>query len=59
MPSATKDTLKGTFHETKGKAKQMAGNLTDNPKLKARGLAEKAAGKAQRKLGEIKKVIGA
>jgi uncharacterized protein YjbJ (UPF0337 family) len=58
MPSATKDKIEGTFHEVKGKAKQIAGNLTDNPKLKAKGLVEKTAGKAQRKMGEIKKVIG-
>ena len=47
------------FDEAKGKLKQVAGKETDNPKLEAKGVAEKLAGKAERKLGEIKKVAGA
>ena len=58
MKSSTKDKVKGTFHDAKGKAKEMAGNITDNPKLEAKGKAEKIAGKAQKKIGEVKKVLG-
>lgn len=58
MSSSLKDKVKGTLHEAKGKAKELAGKLTDNPKLQAKGVVEKTAGKAQRKLGEIKKVLG-
>jgi len=58
MKSSTKDKVKGTFHDTKGKAKEMAGKITDNPKLEAKGKAEKIAGKAQKKIGEVKKVLG-
>lgn len=59
MSSALKDKVKGTLHEAKGKIKEVAGKITDNPKLEAKGVVEKLAGKAERKLGEIKKVIGA
>jgi len=58
MKSSTKDKVKGTFHDAKGKAKEMAGKITDNPKLEAKGKAEKIAGKAQKKIGEVKKVLG-
>jgi len=36
-----KDKVKGTFHEAKGKVKETAGKITDNPKLEARGTAER------------------
>ena len=58
MSSSLKDKVKGTLHQAKGKAKELAGKLTDNPKLQAKGVVEKTAGKAQRKLGQIKKVLG-
>ncbi len=38
--------------------KEMAGKITDNPKLEAKGKAEKIAGKTQKKIGEVKKVLG-
>jgi len=53
-----KDKVKGTFHEAKGKVKEMAGEFTDNPKLEVKGKAEKIAGKAQEKIGQVKKVLG-
>jgi uncharacterized protein YjbJ (UPF0337 family) len=58
MKSSMNDKVKGAFHEAKGKAKEMAGKITDNPKLEAKGKAEKITGKAQEKLGQIKKVMG-
>ena len=58
MKSSMKDKVKGTFHEAKGKVKEMAGEITDNPKLEAKGKAEKIAGKAQKKIGQLKKVLG-
>ena len=53
-----KDKVEGTIHEAKGKAKEVAGKITDNPKLKVKGTAEKIAGKVQKKVGEVKKVLG-
>jgi uncharacterized protein YjbJ (UPF0337 family) len=58
MESSTKDKLEGTFHEVKGKAKEVAGKVSDNPKLEAEGTGEKMDGKIQEKIGEIKKVLG-
>jgi uncharacterized protein YjbJ (UPF0337 family) len=58
MESSTKDKLEGTFHEVKGKAKEVAGKVSNNPELEAEGTGEKMDGKIQEKIGEIKKVLG-
>jgi uncharacterized protein YjbJ (UPF0337 family) len=58
MKSSMKDKVKGTFHEAKGKVKEMAGKITDTPKLEAEGKGEKIAGKVQEKIGQVKKVLG-
>ena len=58
MKSSAKDKTEGTFHEVKGKIKEIAGKLSDNPKLEDEGTAEKIAGKVQGKIGEVKKVLG-
>jgi uncharacterized protein YjbJ (UPF0337 family) len=42
----------------KGKIKQAAGKISDNPKLEAEGAVEKMSGKVQEKLGQVKKVFG-
>ena len=57
MKSSTKDKVEGTFHDAKGKVKEIAGKITDNPKLEAKGKAEKIAGKVQEKVGQVKKVL--
>jgi uncharacterized protein YjbJ (UPF0337 family) len=56
MKSSIRDKAEGTFHEVKGKVKEVAGELSDNPKLEAEGTGEKIAGKVQKKIGQIKKV---
>jgi uncharacterized protein YjbJ (UPF0337 family) len=58
MKSSSKDQVEGKFHEAKGKVKEMAGQITDNPKLAAEGTGEKIAGKVQEKIGDVKKVLG-
>jgi uncharacterized protein YjbJ (UPF0337 family) len=58
MKSSMKDKAEGTFHEMKGKVKEVAGKLSDNPKLEGAGIGEKLAGKAQQKMGQVKKVFG-
>lgn len=58
MKPSMKDKVEGTLHEMKGKVKEVAGKLSDNPKLQAEGTVEKIAGKAQSKMGEVKKVMG-
>jgi len=58
MKSSTKDKAEGTFHELKGKAKEIAGKVTDNPKLEAEGTGEKIVGKIQGKIGQVKNILG-
>jgi len=58
MKSGNKDKAEGTFHEAKGKVKEIAGKLSDNPKLEGEGTGEKLAGKVQKKIGQLKKVFG-
>jgi uncharacterized protein YjbJ (UPF0337 family) len=59
MKSSTKDEAQGKFHAVKGKVKEVAGKLSDNPNLEAEGTSEKIAGKFQEKVGQVKKVLGA
>jgi uncharacterized protein YjbJ (UPF0337 family) len=58
MKSSTQDQEEGTFHKIKGKVKEIAGELSDNPRLEAEGTDEKIAGKVQEKIGQVKKVLG-
>jgi uncharacterized protein YjbJ (UPF0337 family) len=58
MKSSTKDQAEGAFHQIKGKIKEVAGELSDNPKLEAEGTGEKIAGIVQEKIGQVKKVLG-
>jgi uncharacterized protein YjbJ (UPF0337 family) len=58
MKSSTQDQTEGMFHKVKGKVKEVAGELSDNPKLEAEGTAEKMAGTVQEKIGQVKKVAG-
>jgi len=58
MKSSMKDKVEGTFHEAKGKVKEVAGEISDNPNLEAKGKSEKIAGKVQEKIGQVKKVLG-
>jgi uncharacterized protein YjbJ (UPF0337 family) len=37
MKSSTKDQAEGKFHEVKGSIKEIAGKLSDNPKLEGEG----------------------
>lgn len=41
----------------KGKVKEETGKATRNPDLRDRGTIEKAGGKVQRKIGDVKKVF--
>jgi len=46
------------LHQVKGKIKEIAGKLSDNPELEAEGIDEKIAGKVQEKIGQVKEVLG-
>lgn len=57
MKRSTKDNAKGTFHELKGNVKLKVGRATNNSRLKAEGLGENLAGKVQKAVGKLEKVI--
>jgi len=58
MKSSTRDKAEAMFHKVKGKAKEVAGKLSDNPKLEVEGTFEKITGRVQEKVGQVKKVWG-
>jgi uncharacterized protein YjbJ (UPF0337 family) len=43
--------------KVKGAVKEKAGQVTNNPDLEAEGKAEHTAGKVEKKVGQIEKVI--
>ncbi len=57
LKPSTKDQITGKLHELKGKAKEKAGQVTNNPNLADEGQAEKIAGVIQKKVGQIEKVF--
>jgi uncharacterized protein YjbJ (UPF0337 family) len=57
MKPSTKDETTGKFHEVKGNVKEKIGRMTDNPRLEGEGIGEKVAGKVQKKIGQLEKVI--
>jgi uncharacterized protein YjbJ (UPF0337 family) len=57
MKRSTEDQAKGRFHEVKGKIKEKMGRLTNDPDLEGEGIGEKIAGKIQKKIGQVEKVI--
>ena len=46
--------MEGKKDELKGRAKEAAGDLTDNADLKREGRSDKAAGKAKQKVEDAK-----
>jgi uncharacterized protein YjbJ (UPF0337 family) len=58
MKNSHKDQAKGLFHQAKGSAKELAGKISGNLRLEAEGAFEKGAGKAQKKIGQVEKVLG-
>jgi uncharacterized protein YjbJ (UPF0337 family) len=57
MKSSTTDQVKGDLHQTKGKVKEKVGQAIGNPDLEAEGQNENLAGKIQKKVGQIEKVL--
>jgi uncharacterized protein YjbJ (UPF0337 family) len=58
MKSSTKDQAEGKFHKMKGRIKEAAGEISDNPKLEAEGTGERITGIVQETVGKVKKVLG-
>jgi uncharacterized protein YjbJ (UPF0337 family) len=58
MKTSTTDQVEGKLHKVKGEIKETTGELINDPYLEAEGNIEKKEGKAQEKVGQIKKVLG-
>jgi uncharacterized protein YjbJ (UPF0337 family) len=57
MSQSAKDKIQGAFHEVKGKVKEKAGQVTNNPNLESEGQVENLGGKLQKKVGQVEEVI--
>jgi uncharacterized protein YjbJ (UPF0337 family) len=58
MKTGEKDKVKGSFHETMGKIKEVTGKVTGKGDLEVAGNNERITGKIQKKSGQIKTVLG-
>ena len=56
MNPSTKDEIKGTILEEKGKVKETAGKVTNNPSLEAQAKPNRPRAKLKRKSGRSKSV---
>jgi uncharacterized protein YjbJ (UPF0337 family) len=57
MEDSTKDKIKGNVDQASGTVKEKLGQATNDPDLQDEGTGEKLKGKAQEKVGDIKKVF--
>lgn len=57
MKDSTHDKAEGTAKDLKGKVKEAAGKMTNNPNLRDEGRADQVEGKVQKKVGDIEKVF--
>jgi len=53
-----RDELEGKATAAKGKVKQAAGDLTDDPELHEEGVADEVAGKTQDTIGRARRKVG-
>ena len=58
MKSRIRDQAEGNLHQIKGNVTEGAGKLIDNPALEAKGTDEKIAGKVQKKISQVKELLG-
>lgn len=58
MKKSTSDQAVGAAKTAAGTVKKITGDLVGNPRLQATGKAQQIEGRAQRKIGQIKKVLG-
>ena len=57
MDSPNKQKADGVLDEAKGKAKQAAGDLTDNASLHTEGQKDEAKGKMKQAAGDARKAL--
>lgn len=54
----TENKLRGKGKQVKGRVKDAAGGLTNDPELQAEGKLDKAKGKIQEKVGDVQRRVG-
>lgn len=52
-----RDQIKGRMDKAKGHMKEAAGRASGDPQLESEGRVDKAAGKTQSKIGDVKRKI--
>lgn len=57
MKNSTQNKVEGAAKDLKGKAREAAGNVTRDPKMRDEGRADQAEGKVQKKVGDVQKVF--
>ena len=57
MKTGIQNEIAGKAHELKGKIKEKAGELTNNPDLEGEGISERVAGNVQKKLGQVQGIF--
>jgi uncharacterized protein YjbJ (UPF0337 family) len=58
VKDSTHDRIEGRAKQVRGKAKIAAGKVTRSTKLKAKGYVDVAAGKAQKRVGDMERARG-
>ena len=58
MKRSTKDQAEGKFHEAKGKVKETAGKLIDDPDLEAEGKAKRSPASFKTRLAKSRRSWG-
>ena len=53
-----RDEVEGKVEALKGRVKQAAGDLTNNPDLHDEGVADEVAGKTQDAVGRVRRKVG-
>ncbi len=57
MNNSTEDKIEGEAKKLKGDVKEGVGKLVGNEKLESEGKADQAAGKVEKKVGDVKNVF--
>ncbi|MGA9628297.1 MAG: CsbD family protein [Bryobacteraceae bacterium] len=57
MNPSTQDRIEGAIHEVKGKVKETAGQVLNQPDLEVEGKTENFGGKVQKKVGQVEQVF--
>jgi uncharacterized protein YjbJ (UPF0337 family) len=57
MKTSTQNEIAGKAHEVKGKIREKAGELANDPDLEGEGISERVAGIVQKKLGQLQRIF--